>query len=590
MAIPEDTIENIRFLNNIELVVMEYLPNVKRIGRNLRTCCPFHNEKTPSFLVNSEKGIFKCFGCGISGDVFKFVMLINNISWLESVKKLAKRANIKIKFTNQNTVVESKKNKIFSMLEISAEFYNKHLLESRCAENARKYLYERGVTDATIDKFKIGYSSRNFVLDFFLKKNYKIEDLLNTGIITRTVRDNFFEYMSNRIVFPIFDVNGRVVAFGGRNIFGSGPKYLNTPETIVYSKSLNLYGLYQTLNDLQKKRRIIVLEGYMDAIILQQFGVGGAVATLGTSFNKNHVKLISRYSDNIVLLFDSDNAGRNATRRSLEILIENSIECSVSSLPEHVDADEYINKYGREKFLELVKNNSKNPINFMLEVYTDLFSENNKKIMSYERVKIISHALDFVAKCTNLILQGEWIKDISQYTNVDEKILWSEFKRRCKLDFKNRNCAQFYDNNTKILPFTIKNKTIVMSLEENLLNIILNNRNYANELNCDYFKSEKCRKVFSFIIAGFNNDEILNNLQGEYKDWFLELISSKIEQKNVKETIDIILKDIKINELKKKRLQLEKEILLISEGKKEKNDEIFYKYRELTAFLKGSTK
>ncbi len=367
MAISEDTIERIRLSNSIDSVIREYLPDLKRTGRNWKTCCPFHSEKTPSFIVSPEKGIFKCFSCNAAGDVFKFVMLLDNISWIEAVKKLAKKTNIEIQETKQDIIKVSEKTKLFDILESSAVFYNKCLLESTGAKKAREYIEKRGINRETVNEFKIGFAPKGQFLQWTLKKDYKNDDLLKAGLITKTERGIFFEYMSERVVFPIFDVQGRVVAFGGRTIIDHEIKYLNTPETAVYSKSSNLYGLFQTLSELRKERKIIVLEGYMDVVVPQQFGITGVVATLGTAFTQNHAKLVSRYSDSVTLLFDSDDAGRAAAQRSLEILVGDGIECRVSALPEHVDADEYLNQYGKESFLKLLEDSSKSAIDFMIE-------------------------------------------------------------------------------------------------------------------------------------------------------------------------------------------------------------------------------
>ncbi|MDR1400863.1 MAG: DNA primase [Endomicrobium sp.] len=587
MPISEDIIEKIRLSNSIESIVRGYLPDIKRVGQNWRACCPFHNEKTPSFLVNPGKGIFKCFGCNVGGDVFKFVMLVDNISWYESVKKLAKMANIEIKDVRQDAAKVSEKTKIFDILESSAMFYHRCLLGSPYAEKARKYLDDRGIIRETIDKFKLGYAPKGGILEFAFKKGYMIGDLLKAGLVTKTERGFFFEYMSERIVFPIFDVQGRIVAFGGRTIFNHDPKYLNTPETAVYLKSLNLYGLYQTLPALRKVRKIIILEGYIDAVISQQFGVIGAVATLGAAFNQNHVKLISRYSDSVTLLFDSDEAGRAATQRSLEILVENAVECNVSTLPEHVDADEYLNRFGKESFLNLLKSSSKNPINFMVKLYGNLFLK-SEETTPEEKVKIVSYLLSFIAKSPSLILQREWVKNVAQYINISEEIIWNEFKKKHEFRLRDKDCLQYYG---ALVPSHVtKDRKTSMPLEENLLNIILNNRNYVKKLNCDYFENEKCGRVFNLLVLGLSDVEILNTLPEECRDWFLELTLSTIEYSNVEEAINTILKDIRTSKLKRDRLQLEKEILLMSEGKKEKDEKIFYEYKKLTALLKGSGK
>jgi DNA primase len=584
MAIPEDIIEKIRLSNNIELVVRDYLPDLKRAGRNWKACCPFHNEKTPSFIVSPEKGIFRCFGCNAAGDVFKFVMLADNMSWIEAVRKLAQKAGIAIQETKQNIIKASEKSKLFDILEISVIFYHRYLVENASASRAREYLKSRGITSDTVNKFDIGFAPKGQLLQSALKKGHSYEDLAKAGLITKTDRGTFFEYMSERIVFPIYDVQGRVVAFGGRTIGNQNPKYLNTPETMVYSKSSNLYGLYQTLPELRKERRMVVLEGYMDVVIAQQFGVTGAVATLGTAFTQNHAKLVARYGDDVTLLFDADNAGKMATQRALEVLTEYDMEAKISSLPEHVDADEYLNQYGKDKFLKLLRDSSENTIDFMIDrIYRSAMPSGG--VASPEsKAKAISLLLDFVSKSSNTIIQREWVKKIAQNINVDEDAVWKEFKKKQNLKLE----GYFNDDVKNLTSKSSKDRKIAMSLEENLLNIILNNRDYISRVNADFFQDARCKKVYGLFSSGLSDAEILGELSQEESVWFSELTLNSREYGNINEAFSIILKDMEEYSHKKRRRQLEKEILLMTEGKKEKDNTLFEEYKKLTALLKGS--
>jgi DNA primase len=584
MAIPEDIIERIRVSNSMESIVREYLPDLKRAGRNWKACCPFHNDKTPSFVVSPEKGIFRCFGCNVAGDVFKFVMLADNISWIESVKKLAQKVGITIQETKQNIIKASEKSKLFDILENSAIFYHRCLLESSNAGKAREYLKSRGVLTETIDKFNLGFAPKGLLLQSALKKGYTVDSLTKAGLVTKTEKGTFFEYMSERIVFPIYDAQGRVVAFGGRTIVGQEPKYLNTPETIVYSKSSNFYGLYQTLPELRKERKMIVLEGYMDVVIPQQFGVSGAVATLGTAFTQNHAKLIARYCDSVILLFDSDNAGQAATQRALEVLTENGIEATASYLPEHIDADEYLNQHGKDNFLELLINSSKSSIDFMIDrIYRNIIPAG--KISSPEaKAKIISLLLDFVSKSSNTIIQREWIKKISQYINVDEDAVLKEFKKKHNLKLK----GYFNDDSKNLTSKVVKDKKVAMSLEENLLNLILNNRSYIERVSLGFFQDARCQKVHNLLVSGLSDAEILNELSQQETVWFSELTLNSVDYNDINDAFLIILKDMEEERHKNRRRELEKEILLMTEGKKERDDTLFEEYKKLTVLLKGS--
>jgi DNA primase len=584
MAISEDIIERIRLSNNIESIVREYLPVLKKAGHNWKACCPFHNEKTPSFVVSPEKGIFRCFGCNTAGDVFKFVMLVDNISWLESVRKLAQKAGITIQETKKNMTKASEKSKIFDILENSAIFYHRCLLESSSASKARDYLKSRGITSDSINKFNLGFAPKGQFLQLALEKGHTADELARAGLITKTEKGNFFEYMSERIVFPIYDAQGRVVAFGGRTIGNQVPKYLNTSETLVYSKSSNLYGLYQTLSELRKERKMIVLEGYMDVVIPQQFGITGAVATLGTAFTQNHAKLIARYSDEVTLLFDADNAGRTATQKALEILIESGMDVKVSSLPEHVDVDEYLNQHGKEKFLKLLSDSSKSSIDFMIDRVYQSALVAGKVISPETKAKTILILLDFVLKSSNTIIQREWVKKVAQHVNVDEEAVWREFKKKQNLKIK----SYFNDDLKNLTSKAGKNKKISMSLEENLLNLILNNRDYIERVEADFFQDARCQKIYGLLASGLSDVEILNELSPEETIWFSELTLNSIEYNDVKEAFLIILKDMEEYNHKRRRRQLEREILLMTEGKKEKDSALFEEYKKLTTILKGS--
>lgn len=581
MSIPDDIIERVRLSSDIISVVREYLPDLKRAGRNWKACCPFHNEKTPSFVVSPEKGIFRCFGCSAAGDVFKFVMLMDNISWIESVRKLAKKAGIEIKETHSDVIKVSEKTKLYEILESSARFYHRCFLESSQAAKARQYLEKRGINAETVKKFMIGYAPKGQLVQQAAKKGYTPEVLSKAGIITKTERGNLFEYMSERVVFPIFDVQGRIVAFGGRTLSDQQPKYLNTPETAVYSKSSNLYGLFQTLQELRKERKIIVLEGYMDVVIPRQFGIAGAVASLGTSFTQNHAKLISRYADSVTLLFDADDAGRTAAQRALEILVENGMQCSVSSLPEGIDADEYLNENGKDKFLALIEKSSKTAIEFMI----DRAAVNIQRNVPETKAKAVSVLLDFISRSSDAVVQREWVKTISQRINVDEEAVWREFKK------KQRSKITKYVPDDGITKNALeKERKIDLSLEENLLNLILKDKTLISSVPEESFNDARCSKVYTLLLAGQSEADILNLLSEGDAQWFSALTLSPIEYSNVQEALKTLLKDINTDKLKKQRQKLEKEVLLMTEGKIETNSETIKEYKKLTALLKGSGK
>ncbi|WP_372519137.1 DNA primase [Candidatus Ruminimicrobiellum ovillum] len=594
MSIPDQVIEQIRTASDIVSVIGDYVPDLKKAGRNFKCCCPFHTEKTPSFIISPEKGIFRCFGCGVAGDVFKFVMLIENISWIESVKKLAEKNGIAIKENFNEKYSVSEKTKIFELLEMTAKFYNRCLLETKAASFAREYVKQRGMTDDTIKKFMIGYAPKGKLLESARKKGYAYDILSKAGLFTKTDFGSIFEYMSERLVFPILDIQGRVVAFGGRTLADSKAKYLNTPETIVYSKSSNLYGLYQTLPELRKNKSIIVVEGYMDVVLSQQYGVSGAVAPLGTAFTSQQAKLINRYAEEVTLLFDPDDAGRTATQRALEICAENNMSVKTSSLPEGVDPDEYLLENGRDDFYNLLNKNSKNAIEFVTE---RILSQINIKT-AQDKAKAVSMLLDFVDKNKNIIVQREYIKFIAQKLDIEEDVVWQEFKR--KTVFKTGVNEENFVDKTKN-----KSKT---SLEEKLLKFLLdiNNRQYIKKLEKNFFRDGNCVTIYNMLLENENISiaQILSKINDKKQEqWFsnIAIVNDQLkdgysldgnEEKSVElyEIFNILCRDIGLERLEKERKILEKEVLLMTEGKIASDKDKINRYLRLTAQIKGSGK
>ncbi|MEA5001009.1 MAG: DNA primase [Endomicrobiaceae bacterium] len=582
MSISDQVIEQVRTSSDIVSIVRDYVPDLKKAGRNWKCCCPFHSEKTPSFVVSPEKGIFRCFGCGAAGDVFKFVMLIENISWIEAVKKLAQKSGITITETANEKISVSEKTKLFEILETAAKFYNRCFLESSAASYARAYAKQRGITAESVKKFLIGYAPKGKILESAQKKGYAYEVLAKAGVVTKTDSGTVFEYMSERLVFPIFDVQGRIVAFGGRTLTDGKVKYLNTPETIVYSKSSNLYGLFQALPDIRKDKSIVVVEGYMDVVLSQQYGVSGAVAPLGTSFTQQQAKLIDRYSENTVLLFDSDDAGRNATQRALEICAENDIAVKTSSLPEGVDSDEYLLANGRDSFYKLLEKNAKTPIKFMI----DREEKKSDVKTSHGKAAAVSALLDFVAKNKNNVIQRDYINNIAQSFNLDEEIVWQEFKRK--------TLGNSYSVKENLFD-KIKDDKKRYSLEEQLIRFLLDikNRQYVFKIKSDFFTLSNCMEIHNILLnkKDITVAGILSKLDSKKAEWFSKLaMEGAVEDQSSEECFNILCNDIEIRRLNKRRKTLEKEVLLMMEGKVAADPAKIKEYGLLTAQIKGSGK
>ena len=357
MRIPESKIEEIRSSSSIVDVISGYVQLRKR-GRNYIGLCPFHSEKTPSFTVSEEKQIFHCFGCHAGGNVYKFLMDYEKISFIEAVQELAKQVGIEIEY--ESTPGDEKQSEQEILYDINTEaakyFYN-NLQNSDEGEIARKYLRERKIKPQTITSFGLGYALKGweYFHQFAKEKKLDINKVVELGLIGKSNDINYFDKFAGRLIFPIFSPNGRVVAFAGRILDESDKaKYLNSPESSIYIKGRILYGLSFAKDEIRKLDKAILVEGYMDLISLYQSGIKNVVAVSGTALTEEQVQLLSRYTKNVVLLFDADTAGIKASMRSIELLLKRDIEVKIAALPAGEDPDSFINNYGREKFEEII--------------------------------------------------------------------------------------------------------------------------------------------------------------------------------------------------------------------------------------------
>jgi len=339
--------EDIKAKLDIAEVIQEYV-KLTRAGTNYKGLCPFHREKTPSFMVSSDKQIFHCFGCGEGGDVFSFVMKIEGVEFPEALRVLAAKAGVKLE--PRNPQLENQKTKLLDINRLAAAYFHKVLLESSQAAVAREYVKKRGLSELTIEEFKIGYSVEDWeaLQSFLLKKGYTAEEIFDAGLSIKKERgDGYYDRFRGRLMFPLADVHGQIVGFGGRILVtkdGTAAKYVNTPQTAVYNKSALLFALDRAKKEIQKQKLAVVVEGYMDALSSHQAGVENVVASSGTALTQEQVRLLRRYCQTAALAFDTDPAGSEATRRGLEIAWQHELETRIVELPFGKDPDECIQK------------------------------------------------------------------------------------------------------------------------------------------------------------------------------------------------------------------------------------------------------
>lgn len=355
-SLTEDLKLEIKYRNDIESVISQYV-NLRRRGKNLVGLCPFHNEKTPSFTVYPENGSFYCFGCGAGGDVITFISLIENLDYMEAVKLLADRSGITIpEDSGYDNSMQELKNRIYEINRETARFYYSYLM-SEGGKWALDYLKGRGLTEATIKRFGLGAApdSWDSLLKYLKSKGFSIADMMQANVISQSSRGTYFDRFRNRVMFPIFNLRGNCIAFSGRarpDDDKAQGKYVNTQDTPVYKKSQHLFALNFAKADCAD--RVILVEGNMDVISLHQAGFTNAVAALGTAFGEEQVKLLSRYTKEIVVTLDADEAGQKAVRRTIETLKDSGIRIRVLVIPDGKDPDEFIKKNGAARFRALL--------------------------------------------------------------------------------------------------------------------------------------------------------------------------------------------------------------------------------------------
>ena len=350
----EAFIDDIKSNNDIVDIISQYVI-LKRSGRNFLGLCPFHKEKTPSFSVSADKQIFHCFGCGIGGDVISFICKIDNVNYKEAIEILAEKAGIPLPISDNtnDTKKEMLKQKIYEINELVANFYHQNLYTS-IAKPAQEYVKKRKLDNNTLKKFMIGYSTGgNEVYKLLKEKGFTEEQILASNLVKKT-NYGYNDVYKNRLMFPIQDIRNRYIAFGGRVLDNSLPKYINSPEGIVYSKGKNLYAL--NIAKGTKLDKIIMVEGYMDAVSLHQRGIPNAVASLGTSLTEGQARLLRKYTEKVIIAYDSDGAGQTATLRGLEILTSAGCDVRILQMEGAKDPDEYVIKYGNGRFNMLVDN------------------------------------------------------------------------------------------------------------------------------------------------------------------------------------------------------------------------------------------
>lgn len=440
--IPEDIIENIRQENDIVDVIEEYV-QLKKQGRNYFGLCPFHEEKSPSFSVTKEKQIFHCFGCGKGGNIITFLMEIESFTFVEAIRYLANRVGITLPETKtKQTSLSDEANLLLNAYDWLTKYYHHLLKYSDEGKVALDYLEERGIKEDTINQFQLGFapSDSNFTIEFLEKKGFHKQFLVKSGLLSTNDNVHFVDIFRGRAIFPIKNHLGRTVAFGGRAIKGEEPKYLNSKEHELFQKGNLLFNFHLAKNHIRKENEVIIFEGYMDVLAAHQAGIKNTVATLGTALSNNQAKLLTRYVDSVIICYDGDDAGMNASYEAANLLQRIGSDVKIANLKEKMDPDEHIKSYGGQHFKEHVIDTSDTFFKFYMKFKKREF---NLSVDS-ERIAYVEQMVQQLAMIESPIEREYYVKEIADEFNLSTDIIHHDIQQQ-----KSRNNYQFKDKSSK---------------------------------------------------------------------------------------------------------------------------------------------
>ena len=563
-----NTVDEIKSRCNIVDVIGRVVP-LKRAGSNFKGRCPFHNEKTPSFVVSETKQIFTCFGCGATGDVIAFVEKYYQLDFMQAVEKLANEYGIEM---DRSFKKDQHKDEAYNINREAAKFFFRAFREK--ANPGYTYMINRGISHETLNKFGIGYADEKWdsLYNHLTGLGFKKEKLLELGLISES-KGKYYDKFRNRVIFPIINTSGKVIGFGGRIIGDGNPKYLNSQESSVFLKKNNLYGLNITRQEIGKENQAILVEGYMDVISLYQNGIRNVSASLGTALTENQAKLLKRYTNNIVLSYDADQAGINAALRGLDILHKENCKVRVLHVTDGKDPDEFVKKNGKLAFKKLID---------------DALPFADYKISILRKNIDISKTegrVDFLKKAAEVLRQLSpveadiYIKKLAQETRISEGAI--------RLEMNGNNSEIQYAERTPAKQEETQQRSDITMLEKNILKLILQSSKYFNEFaeySEDVFKSESGYRIFSGIGSIYSEGEAVDirklaDQMEPAENRVLKDIIENVQISNESAVFRDCIEKIKTRELSKKEKEL---IMRISMADEEENIDII---NELTQEL-----
>ncbi|MBP3596762.1 MAG: DNA primase [Clostridia bacterium] len=556
--------EEIRAANDIVDVVSQYTTLVKK-GRNYFCVCPFHSEKSPSMSVSPERQYFHCFGCNAGGDVFSFISKIENLTFRESVEFLAERAKIQLpSLNNQDDQKQYMKNRMYQINAEATLFFHERLY-TPFAKIAQDYVKKRKLDNKTLQAFKIGYSGEfNELYKFLKQKGFKDEEILATGLCNRNDRGEFIDRYRKRLMFPIMNIQGKVVAFGGRRLDEDKnvPKYINSNENLVYSKKMHLFAL--NLAKQNNPKKIILVEGYMDVISLHQRGITNVVASLGTALTEEQGKLLRKY-EQVVLSYDSDEAGQNAIMRGLDVLQKLGVDGRVLQIEGAKDPDEFVIEFGTGRFNLLVDNAIS-----LIEFKSQMISKNYNMENATDKIKFLKELSKLLSQVDNKLERQIYIDKIAQQNKISKEALYAEVNKIVYDNSVNEKILEKAKPMLKSSDSEIPEQTIstaILKRENMILYLLINNFEEAGQIiketiSKDDFKHETNRRIFEEIykVAATGEKEIykvLSNIEDEdFQSTLSQIIVSDYEIVSVQKCIEDVIKNYSRDKLNSRKIEI----------------------------------
>ncbi len=572
-----DTVEEIKSRCDLVEIVNEKIYLEKK-GKNYLGLCPFHLEKTPSFSVSPEKQLYHCFGCGASGDLFSYVMHTEKMTFKEALRFLAKRAGVSLaeeEGTNNSGLTQLKET-YYKLNEQAMNFFHYILRERPEGEKARRYLESRGIKESTLQAFKIGFAppSWDALLKAARKKGYGDDELAQAGLVVeRNDGSGYYDRFRNRIIFPIFDYRKRVIGFGGRVIDEEtkGPKYLNSPETLLFDKRKVLYGIDRAITDIRQQKRAIVMEGYTDVILAHQENITNAVASLGTALTSFQARALRAQAEEVVIAYDADAAGAMAAEKGLDILKGSGCIVKVATFPEGLDPDSYIRHHGKEAFVEVLQN---------AQPLVDYRLNNIKRKHDLERpegkILFIKEVLPVLDSINNMVEKDEYLKRLAEELNISEEALRAELKKFKRK--QNKAPAQNMQGQSDDTSGGVIRAEEIEPAEKIILSLLFAYEGVFNRIvetvkdlnNKDFFSPNVGKIINACKELKEKGKELkVDHLRGEFPDESLHELIAAIDFNNpwegssrdeIMQAVDDCMRKLKINKLAKDRQNIEKKI------------------------------